>query len=101
MNELNLSTYFPSPIYSGYIPEWVEPLNKASDQYITFAANKNKEFIKERQEFLGKKIGDFGITHHSVTLLPDLNFREFKKYTLDQSIKVLDEMGYDLRNYRL
>ena len=46
MNELNLSTYFPSPIYSGYIPEWVEPLNKASDQYITFAANKNKEFNK-------------------------------------------------------
>ena len=101
MNELTLSTYFSSPIYSGLIPEWVDPLNKASDQYISFAANNSKAYIKERQEFLGKKIGDFGITHHSVSLLPDLNFREFKKYTLDQSVKVLDQMGYNLKSYRL
>ena len=99
--KLNLSTYFSSPIYTINIPEWIDPLNKVSDPYILNAKKMSKDFIKTRDEQLEKKLGDFGIVHHSVSLLPDLNFREFKKYTLDRSKEILDSMGYNLKSYRL
>ena len=61
----------------------------------------HKEYIKKRDTYFEKKIGNFGLPSHSISLLPDLNFMEFSKYTLAQSKKVLNEMGYNLDNYLL
>ena len=98
---LHVKYWFDTPIYIGHIPEWIKPLNKLCNAYIKETKILNKDTIKKREKAYKKKLGDFGMSHHSKGLLFDNNFDEFQKYVKERSVEVLDDMGYDLRNYNM
>tara|TARA_R100000005_G_C4970359_1_gene183593 strand:- start:530 stop:1186 length:657 start_codon:yes stop_codon:yes gene_type:complete len=98
---LHVKYWFDTPIYISQISEWIKPLNKVCNGYIKETKILNKDVIKKREKTHKKKLGDFGMSHHSKGLLFDNNFNEFQKYVKERSIEVLDDMGYDLRNYNV
>jgi uncharacterized protein (TIGR02466 family) len=83
--------YFKTPLWTEDKPEFVKSLNKASDKYIKEAKDYHKKKIK--------KIGDFGGSHHSTTLLHDNNFLDFRNYIGQRSWEFLDEHGYAMDKY--
>ena len=87
------SSYFISNIYFEEDISFLDNLNKISDKYINDAIEKNKiNFIN------GK---DFGLVHHSEPLIHDVNFYTFIKFICKKSYSILDEQGYDLKDYSL
>jgi uncharacterized protein (TIGR02466 family) len=48
-----------------------------------------------------KKFGDFGLSHHSTSLINLPEFKEFSDYIKTRSLEVLDHIGYDLKEYNL
>ena len=64
-------------------------------------AIENKKAIKEREKELGKKVGDFSMSHHSTSLVGDPDLKELQEYIGSTSWNVLDHMGYNLTNYEL
>jgi len=100
-DQLTSSIYFSSPIYSIEIPEWVDYTNKICDKYIKEARKNNAIEIKEREKKFGKKIGDHGISHHSPSLIGDPDLKELENYISLTSWNILDNIGYDLKNYEL
>jgi len=102
MNEnLEFKLYFETPIYVGNIPELVNAMNKASDKFIIEAKDRNKKIIKERDKAMKKKLGDFGLPHHSTSLIDLPQFEILQNYVTNRSKEILDHMGYDLTNYIL
>jgi uncharacterized protein (TIGR02466 family) len=102
MNEnLEFKSYFETPIYVGNIPELVDAMNKASDKFIIEAKDRNKKIIKERDKAMKKKLGDFGLSHHSISLNDLSQFEVLQTYVINRSKEILDHMGYDLTNYIL
>jgi len=100
MNEnLEFKSYFETPIYVGELPELVNDLNKASDKFIIEAKNRNKKIIKERDKTMKKKLGDFGMSHHSESLINFPQFKILQDYVGKRSYEILDHMGYDLSEY--
>ena len=91
--------FFSSPIYYEDKPEWVSKLNKLSDPYIEQAIKSKDDDIKKRYT-LGYK-NDIGMTYHSEPLEPDENFRFFHNYMAEKTRWCLDDMGYDMSNYKL
>ena len=100
-DQLNSSIYFSTPVYSIEIPEWVDHVDKVCEKYIKAAKENNKKNIKQREKELGKKVGDFSMSHHSTSLVGDPDLKEFQEYIGSTSWNVLDHMGYDLTNYEL
>jgi uncharacterized protein (TIGR02466 family) len=84
---------FSSFIYIEEDNSWLASLNKLSDPYIKKATEKNKKL------FINNK--DFGLTHHSSTLTNDVNFLKFIEFISKRSYSILDEQGYDLKDYSL
>jgi uncharacterized protein (TIGR02466 family) len=102
MNEnITFETYFNSPIYLGEVKELINPLIKATDKYINESKKINIKVIKQREKDFRKKIGDFGLSYHSTTLLNDNNFDTLKFYIDDRALEIFDHMGYDLTNYKI
>jgi uncharacterized protein (TIGR02466 family) len=93
--------YFATPVYMGEIPEWIDSLNKASDLFIKESKYRNKDLFKNRNKELGKNLNDFASVHHSTSLIDVPDFFEFKKYIEERSLEILDNIGYDLKEYIL
>src|SRR6056300_452637 len=100
MIELKKEYYFASPIWYIDAPQFLKKLDKASDSYIKEAQQLLKPTITERKKKYKVNKGDFGLVAHSKSLIPDANFKEFMDYSGNIAVKLLDEMGYDLTNYR-
>ena len=98
---LDYIAYFSTPIYITHIPEWVDNLNKASDPFILEAKKRNKTFYEKFNKKIKKKFGDFGLSHHSNSLIGVSKFKEFNEYVTIRSLEVLDHIGYDLKEYVL
>ena len=77
---LDYIAYFSTPIYVTHIPEWVDNLNKASDSFILEAKKRNKTFYEKFNKKIKKKFGDFGLSHHSNSLIGVSKFKEFNEY---------------------
>jgi uncharacterized protein (TIGR02466 family) len=101
IDKLQGSVYFGSPIYSVEIPEWVNDVNKICDKYVKDAKKNNIKIIKEREKKLNKKIGDHGMSHHSMPLVGNPGLKQLEDYIGTTSWNLLDHMGYDLKNYEL
>jgi len=87
------NSYFINNIYSEKDISFLDNLNKISDKYINDAIEKNKKnFINGR---------DFGLVHHSESLTNDFNFYTFIQFICKKSYLILDEQGYDLKDYSL
>ena len=98
--QLNREEYFSSPIWYAQAPEFVDDVNKASDPYIKIAKKNLKEEIDKRNKKLGNK-GDMGHVFHSTSLIGDPNFTDLTNYIGATSHNLLDEMIYNLKNYKL
>jgi uncharacterized protein (TIGR02466 family) len=85
--------FFSSGVYIEEDISWLESLNKFSDPYINEAIKNNKKY------FINNK--DFGLAHHSTTLINDINFLKFIEFISKKSYLFLDEQGYDLKEYSL
>ena len=88
---MKIFEYFKTPLSIEQKPEFIKSLNKVSDKYIKDSKKRAKEYIK--------KYGDFGISHHSTTLLLDNNFLDFKNYVGQKSWEFLDSQGFDMQQY--
>jgi uncharacterized protein (TIGR02466 family) len=84
---------FSTPIYFDEKKDWVDKLNKSSDTYIEKTRDINK------LNFVNNK--DFGIVHHSCSLINDDNFKEFLFYINSNAFNILDNQGFNLTNYSL
>ena len=100
-DQLALSSYFQTPVFSIDKPEWVDSLNKVCDEYINAAKNNNKQAIKDREKLLGKKIGDFAMSHHSTSLIGDARITDFQSYVGQTAYNLLGNMGYDMKDHEL
>jgi len=98
--KLNQEQYFASPIWFADEPNFVDKLNKASDPYIETAKKNLKSAIDERNKKFGDK-GDMGHVFHSTSLIGDPNFAELQNYVGATTQNLLNEMGFDLTNYRV
>ena len=98
--QLNLEHYFPCPIWWADQPKFVNKLNKASDPYIKTSQKNLKKQINERNKKFGDK-GDMGNVFHSTTLIGDPKFNDLVKYIGATAHNLLDEMGFDLKDYQL
>lgn len=102
MNEnIHFETYFQTPVYITELPELVDKLNKASDPHIEHAKKRNKILSKKRDENVGKKLGDFGMTHHSGPLVGLPEFMDIQKYVERRSLEIMDHMGYNMTTYNM
>ena len=100
MNFIKIES-FTTPIFLEQKNEWLNNLNLYCDPYIDTAKKDNKKIIEENKIKFKKDIKDFGITHHSLPLYDDLNFKEFNNYVKTKSYILLEDMGHDLKNYNL
>jgi len=86
-------SYFNTPIYFFEKKEWVDRLNNNSNKYIDQAISNNKPaYINS---------GEFGLVHHSSSLIGDDNFKDLCSFIIDNCFYILDEQGFDLTNYNL
>jgi len=84
---------FTNNIYVEEDNSWLNFLNTVSDKYIEQVRDYNKKY------FLNNK--DFGLVHHSGLLMLDPDLLEFNKFICKKSYSILDEQGYDLKEYSL
>jgi uncharacterized protein (TIGR02466 family) len=85
------SNFFASSIYIKENISFLEKLNNASDKYIEEAIKINKDKFKDQS--------DFGLVHHSSSLIHDNDFLEFSKFISQNAYSILDEQGYNLNDY--
>jgi uncharacterized protein (TIGR02466 family) len=99
----NLIPYscFSSVIYSIDKPEMVNHVNIICDKYINEAKKNNKNTIEEREKILDKKIEDFGMSHASSSLSNDPNLKELQDFICSTSWDILNDIGYNLKDYVL
>ena len=96
--QLQREDIFPSPIWYGDEPGFVNELNNASDPYIEAAKKNLKETIDKRNKKFGNK-GDMGHVFHSTSLIGDPKFKKLQDYVGATAHNLLVEMGYDMTNY--
>jgi len=94
LNNMNISEFFKTQIWSEQKPEFVKSLTKASEKYIKAA----KETPEAKSHI--KKFGDFGRSYHSSPLTEDNNFLDFRNYVGQKSWEFLDHQGYDMEKYQ-
>ena len=88
---MQIVEYFKTPIWAEEKPEFVKSLNKASDQYIKEAKKRQKNYIKNKD--------DFGTSFHSTPLTLDNNFLDFRNYVGQKSWDFLDWQGFAMSMY--
>ena len=98
--KLKRDDYFRCPIWSTYEGSILKELNNASDKHIKKAKINLKHELKERNEKYGDR-GDMGYTFQSDSLIEDESFQEFQNYIGETSYNLLDEMGFDLTDYKI
>jgi len=101
MSKFNASVYFGTPVWTNEVPEFIKPINKVADKYINNAKKALRPAIKERNKIYKKKLGDFGLSNHSVSINQDPETKEFVEYCGNRSYEFLEWCGFDLRNHSL
>jgi len=101
MSNFNTSVYFGTPVWSNEVPQFIKPINKVADKYIKNAKKALQPAIKERNKIHKRKLGDFGLSNHSVSINQDPETKEFVEYCGNRSYEFLDWCGFDLRNHSL
>ena len=101
MSNFNSSIYFGTPVWTNNVPEFVQPMNKVCDKYIKNAKKNLLPTLKERDKLYKRKLGDFGLSNHSVSINTDPEAKEFTQYCGDRSYEFLDWQGFDLKNHSL
>jgi uncharacterized protein (TIGR02466 family) len=98
---LDFTGYFITPIYTTTLIDWVKPLNKVCDGIIKDVKNKNENSYKERKNLFKKDVLDFGMSHHSGSLINHPEFLHLKNFVNKSSAEILNHMGYDITNHSI
>ena len=101
MSKFNANVYFGTPVWTNEVPEFIKPINKLADKYIKKAKKDLLPSLKERDKIYKRKLGDFGLSNHSVTMINDPEAKEFIEYCGNRSYEFLDWCGFDLKNHSL
>jgi len=101
MSNFSSNVYFGTPVWSNDVPEFIQPINKLADKYIKKAKKDLLPTLKERAKTYKKKLGDFGLSNHSVSINKDPEAKEFTEYCGNRSYEFLSWCGFDLRNHSL
>tara|TARA_R110001606_G_C15319635_1_gene644537 strand:+ start:597 stop:1316 length:720 start_codon:yes stop_codon:yes gene_type:complete len=92
--------HFSCPIWFSLQDKFVDSLNKASDPYIAVSKKTLKPEIDKRNKKFGNK-GDMGNVFHSTSLIGDPSFLELQNYIGATSANLLDEMGFDIKDFEI
>ena len=76
-------------------------LDKALEKYVKEAKKLSKPNIKTREKLYKKKIGDFGLSHPSVSLLDEPKIKDFGSYVGQTSYNILESQGFDMSKQRV
>jgi len=85
--------FFSSLIYVEEDFSFLKSFNEHTNAYIENSRKENKQKMSNNK--------DFGLVHHSESLLNDFNFFNFMKLICKKSYDILDRQGYDLSNFLL
>ena len=97
--QLNRENLFPTPIWIADEPSFVNELNKASDTFINEAKKRDKKDIEKRNKEYKTK-GDMGSVYLSSTLINHKDFKNLQNYIIATSHNLLQEMGFDLTDFK-
>ena len=100
MSDLKKHSIFETPLYIYEEPSFLK-LNKVCDKYIKDGKVFNKKKIKMRDKTYKKKIGDFGLSNASTTLLNDPRTKAFQEFVGQTSFNILESQGFNLKEYRV
>ena len=98
---LQTSWYFASPVYWMQKEEWVKDLIKLTDPYIQIAKKNTVPHIEIRNKKWGGDKKDHGFVHHSTSLINRPGFKTFEDWIRATTWNLLNDQGYDLRNYKI
>jgi len=101
MTQFNANVYFGTPVWTNVVPEFIKPINKLSDKYIKNAQKNLQPSIKARDKIYKRKLGDFALSNHSVSINTDPGAKEFTEFCGNRSYEFLDWCGFDLKNHSL
>jgi uncharacterized protein (TIGR02466 family) len=91
---------FETPLYHLKEPKFLN-LNKVCNKYIKEGKEYSKPIIKKREKLYKKKIGDFGISHASTTLLEEPKIKKFGEFVGQITVNILESQGYNLSKHRV
>jgi len=93
---------FASAVYRQDLPEYIDPLNKITDDYILKAKKNTKPSIFAREKKYGVAIGDHGMSYHSHgKLYQDKRISDFALLIKSTARNILETQGFDVSNYSL
>jgi uncharacterized protein (TIGR02466 family) len=101
MSKIPFENFFSSPIFRIEKPQWLSKINKACDPLIKKSKKDSSIIFKNRDKAYKVKKGDFGWSYHTGSLINLKGLEELQHYIGESSLEVLNEMGYDLSNYKL
>jgi uncharacterized protein (TIGR02466 family) len=100
-NNTNKGFYFPTPVYSFEVPQFLDMANKGCIKHLQAAKDFYQKDLKKRNELLNKDVKDMGFVYHSGSITNDPDLADLQKYIGDMSYTILIDMGYDMTQQEL
>jgi len=101
MKKIHKSLYFSTPVFSTNYFEHVKKLNKLCDPYIKNMRQKNIKDIKKSNDIPKRLQKDFGMSHHSVDLKNDPNFKFLIDLIIEHSNHFIENSGFNVKDKKL
>ena len=92
-------THFGSPIWTADFPQYVDDINKISNEYINVIKKRNKKMYSERDKKLKAKIGERYGVYHSLTMLNDKRMQGFINFCALRSNDFMTWSGFDISKH--
>ena len=73
MSKFDVGVYFGTPVWTNQVPEFIQPMNKLADKYLKTAKKNLLPTVKARDKIYKRKLGDFGLSNHSIAINIDLS----------------------------
>ena len=97
--EVKQDLLFCTPLWRLKLEEHVKYLNKICDPYIKNKRKDNMTQIKKQKTFHKKMKQDMGLSHHSLNLVSDINFKFFIDIVNDMSHRFMAESGFNIEGH--
>ena len=97
---MDSTVLFESIVYRKELPEYVEEMNKITNDYIHKARKESRKEILEREKRYGVPIGDHGMSYHSHgKLYNDKRLEDFQMLIRATARNILETQGFDTSGY--
>ena len=93
---------FESVVYRKELPEYVDELNKITNDHLHKARKQARESILKREKKYGVAIGDHGMSYHSHgKLYNDKRLSDFELLIRSTARNILESQGFDMSGHQL